>query len=56
MTSFNPGPGRTSRPSAENDIYTALLCVAFLFLLVASVYVGYRAVALFGGLLPPGGA
>ena len=55
MANVNPGPGRT-RPSSESDIYTALLCVAFLFLLVATIYVGYRAVTLFGGLLPPGGA
>lgn len=49
------GPGRSSRP-AENDIYTALLLVALLFLLLATIYVAYRAVTLFGGLLPPGGA
>lgn len=54
MTSFGPGP-QGSKPSAENDIYTALLCVAFLCLLAATIYVGYRAVHLFGGLLPPGG-
>lgn len=51
----NVSPGRSSRP-AENDIYTALLCVAFLFLLVATIYVAYRATTLLGGLLPPGGA
>ncbi|MCK4341291.1 MAG: hypothetical protein KAY37_06160 [Phycisphaerae bacterium] len=56
MTGLSPGPGRSSRPSADSDVYTALLCVAFLFLLVATIYVGYRAQTLFGGLLPPGGA
>ena len=56
MASVKPGSTRGSRPSADSDIYTALLCVAFLFLLVATIYVGYRAQTLFGGLLPPGGA
>lgn len=46
----------SSRPSAENDIYTALVIVAFLFVLVAATYVGYRAQTLFGTLLPPGGS
>jgi hypothetical protein len=55
MTGMSTGP-RTSRPSGENDVYTALLLVAFLFLFVATVYVGYRSVTMFGGLLPPGGA
>ncbi|MBU0637492.1 MAG: hypothetical protein KKB50_01400 [Planctomycetes bacterium] len=49
-----PGPS-SSRPRADNDIYTALMVVAFLFVLVATVYVGYRATTLFGSLLPPGG-
>jgi hypothetical protein len=55
MTSLNTGP-RTARPSGETDVYTALLLVAFLFLLTATIYVAYRSVTLFGGLLPPGGA
>jgi hypothetical protein len=55
MTSMNTGPG-FSRPGGENDVYTVLLLVAFLFLLVATVYVAYRAVTLLGGLLPAGGA
>ena len=54
MSNLTPGTGRSSR-GAENDIYTALSCVAFLFLLVATIYVSYRALTLFGGLLPPGG-
>ena len=55
MTGMSTGP-RSARPSGENDVYTALLLVAFLFLLVATIYVGYRSVTMFGGLLPPGGA
>ncbi len=54
MAGVSPGPART-RPRAENDIYTALLCVAFLFLLVAAIYIVFRAVTLFGTVLPPGG-
>lgn len=54
MAGATPGPIRSSRP-AENDIYTVLLGLAFLFLLVATLYVAYRALALFGTLLPPGG-
>jgi len=49
------GPG-LSRPSAENDVYTALIVVAFLFVLTATIYVGYRAQTLFDTLLPPGGS
>ena len=56
MTQFNtPGP-RSSRPAAENDIYTALVVVAFLFVLVATIYVAARAQSLFGSLVPPGGS
>lgn len=54
MTGMKPGP-RASRPSGESDVYTALLGVAFLFLLVATIYVGYRAQTMLGGLLPSGG-
>ncbi len=32
-----------------------LLLISFLFLLVGTIYVAYRAVTMFGGLLPPGG-
>ncbi|MGD8452956.1 MAG: hypothetical protein PVJ57_14145 [Phycisphaerae bacterium] len=53
----NTGPARTSsRPAAENDIYTALVVVAFLFVLAATLYVGARAMSLFGSLLPPPGS
>ena len=54
MTSFSTGP--RARPTGENDVYTVLLLVAFLFLLVATIYVSYRSVTMLGGLLPPGGA
>jgi hypothetical protein len=50
-----PGSG-IARPSGENDIYTALILVAFLFVLTATIYVGFRAQMLFGTLLPPGGS
>ncbi|MGE3182709.1 MAG: hypothetical protein AB7N71_13845 [Phycisphaerae bacterium] len=48
--------GRGPRIAAENDIYTGLIFAAFLFLLAATIYVGYKMVALFGTLLPPGGS
>jgi hypothetical protein len=48
-------PARISGPSADSDVYTVLLLVALLSLLSATIYVGYQAVRLFGGLLPPGG-
>lgn len=44
------------RPSGENDVYTALILVAFLFVLGATIYVGYIAQSCFGTLLPPGGS
>ncbi len=52
MMSSGPGPGRP----AENDIYTALIVVAFLFTLAATAFLIYRTQALFGGVLPPGGS
>lgn len=51
-----PGSGFSSRSGAENDIYTVLILVAFLFVLTATIYVGFRAQTLFGTLLPPGGS
>lgn len=51
-----PGPAPGPRPGAESDIYTALIFVAFLFVLFATVFVGYKAQTLFGTLLPPGGS
>ena len=50
------GQLRAVRPVAENDIYTGLLFVALLFVVFATIFVGFKAVTLFGGLLPPGGA
>lgn len=44
-----------SRPRAENDVYTVLIVTAFLAVLAALIYVGYRAVSLFGSVLPPPG-
>ena len=55
MTTSSTGP-RPIRAAADNDIYTMLLLIAFLFLLAGTVYVAYRAVTMFGGLLPPAGA
>jgi hypothetical protein len=52
---MSTGPGR-SGPAAENDIYTVLVLVAFLFVLVATIYVAYRAQTMFGSVLPPGGS
>lgn len=49
----NAGPGR--RQDGDSDVYTVLLIVAFLSLLLSTVYVGYRATTMLGGLLPPGG-
>lgn len=40
---------------AENDIYTALIAVAFLMILTATIYVGFRAQTLFGSVIPPAG-
>lgn len=50
----SPGPGSV-RPG-ESDVYTVLIFVAFLFVLTATIFVGYRAQTLFGALLPPGGS
>jgi hypothetical protein len=47
-------PGRAG-PRAENDVYTALLVVAFLFALAATIFVIYKAQVLFGSALPPAG-
>lgn len=48
-----PGAGRQS---GDNDIYTVLMLVGFLFVLIATVYVAYRAQTLFGTLIPFGGS
>ena len=49
-----PGSGHSG--NAEHDVYTALTVVAFLFVLLATIFVGYQSLTLFGTLLPPGGA
>lgn len=54
--SMMSGPGGPARSSGDNDIYTALAAVGFLFVLTATIYVGYRTLDLFGNLLPPGGS
>ena len=54
--STSPAGAHSSGPRAENDIYTALIFIAFLFVLIATIYVAYKATTLFGGLLPPGGS
>lgn len=54
MSSMNTGP-RSSRPAAENDIYTVLMLVSMLFSLSALVYVIARSISAFGGVLPPAG-
>ncbi len=56
MAKPGTSPGRAARMSGENDVYTVLTCVAFLFLVAATIYVGFRAQTMLGGLLPPGGA
>ena len=48
-------PGSGPSRSAENDVYTALVFVGFLFLLIATVYVGWRAATQLGSILPPPG-
>jgi hypothetical protein len=55
MSTLGGGP-RGTRPRADNDVYSALMLVAFLCMLAATVYVGYRASLLFGTLLPPRGS
>lgn len=51
-----PARSAVNRPKADNDVYTALILAAFLFMLVALIYVGYRTMTLFGSLLPPPGS
>lgn len=56
--SMMPGTGLGGRPApaSDNDIYTVLAAVAFLFVLTAVIYVGVRAATLFGSPIPAGGA
>lgn len=48
-----PGAGRQT---GDNDIYTVLMLIAFLTVLLATIYVAYRAQTLFGTLIPFGGS
>lgn len=51
-----PGSGGAPRPmSGDNDIYTALIFTAFLFVLIGTIFVAYRANEAFGGIFPAGG-
>ena len=56
MSQISTTGSGASRVSGENDIYTVLMLVAFLFVLTATIYVGFKAQLLFGTLLPPGGS
>ena len=52
--STTPGSGK-SRATGDDDIYAALIVIAFLAVLIATIYVGYRAQVLFGKIIPIGG-
>ena len=52
--STTPG-SPTPHKSADDDVYAALIFVAFLAVLIATIYVGYQAQALFGRIIPIGG-
>ncbi len=54
--SAQPSTVRSSGPRAENDIYTVMMVIAFLYALATTIYVAYKANSLFGSLLPPGGS
>ena len=56
MTKLGSGAVRGQRPAAENDVYTVLMLIAFLFTLAATIYLVVRAMSLFGTVLPPGGS
>ncbi|MBI5863560.1 MAG: hypothetical protein HZB38_03425 [Planctomycetes bacterium] len=56
MSSMPSSGSGGPRPTADNDIYTALQLVGFLFVLTATIYVAYRATSLFGSVIPPGGS
>lgn len=55
MSRLTTGPA-ASRAARDNDIYTVLALVGFLFSLIATIYVGYMCQSLFGTLIPPGGS
>lgn len=51
-----PGSSPSPRPtSGDEDVYTALIFTAFLFVLIGTIFVAYRANAAFGGIFPAGG-
>ena len=50
------GAARSSGVRAENDVYTVMMLISFLFVLSATIYVAVKATTLFGGLLPKGGS
>lgn len=52
--STTPTPGM-QRKSGDDDIYAALIFIAFLAVLIATIYLGYRAQVLFGKIIPIGG-
>ena len=54
--SASSGTARSSGLRAENDIYTVLMLISFLFVLCATVYVAFKATTLFGSLVPAGGS
>jgi hypothetical protein len=55
MSQMSSSGSSRPRGSADNDVYTTLMVVAFLFVLIATIFVGYKAMTLFGGLMPPPG-
>ena len=56
MTRVSSGPSGGSQARADNDVYTVLVLVSFLFVLAETLYVGFRAVELFDTILPPPGS
>jgi hypothetical protein len=42
--------------ASDNDIYSVLALVATLFVLTATIYIGYKSMALCGTLIPAGGS
>lgn len=56
MSTFNSPTNPSRGGPAENDIYTVLMVISFLTVLIATIYVGYRAQTLFGSVFPPPGS
>lgn len=55
MTTMTTGP-RGSRPAAEDDVYTVLVLISFLFALAATIFLVIRSLGAFDSVIPPGGA